>query len=146
MLKSINKQKRRASLAVHRATKKATAAALLLALTAGVSFAQSLPAAQANRTAQSESQADVATLLTLQRASRWRSTAIQTLPSQNVKLRLLKVRCFKGKRALTQSLPIYWKTSAHRPVHKACTTCTYKSGTADTPVRRAHSQGDDHEL
>ena len=68
MLKSINKQKRRASLAVHRATKKATAAALLLALTAGVSFAQSLPAAQANRTAQSESQADVATLLTLQRA------------------------------------------------------------------------------
>ena len=68
MLKSINKQKRRASLAVHKATKKATAAALLLALTAGVSFAQSLPAAQANRTAQSESQADVATLLTLQRA------------------------------------------------------------------------------
>ena len=68
MLTGIHNQKRRASLPVLRATKKAIARGLLIALTAGVAFAQSLPAAQANRTARPESQADAATLLTLQKA------------------------------------------------------------------------------
>lgn len=90
MLKSIHKQKRRASLAVHRATKKATAAGLLIALTAGVSFAQSLPAAQANRTAQSESQADVATPLTLQRAI---ALALDGNPDLTVAKREIEATC-----------------------------------------------------
>ena len=68
MLKSIHKQNRRASLTVRRATKKAAAAVLLMAVTAGVSFAQSLPTAQANRPPGAESQAEAAIPLTLQRA------------------------------------------------------------------------------
>lgn len=68
MLKSIHNQKRRASLTVHRATKKATAAGLLMALAAGTAFAQSLPAAQANRTARTEAQSETTIPLTLQKA------------------------------------------------------------------------------
>lgn len=68
MLKSIHNQKRRASLTVHRATKKATAAGLLIALAAGTAFAQSLPAAQANRTARTEAQSETTIPLTLQKA------------------------------------------------------------------------------
>lgn len=71
MLKSIHSQKRRVSLPVYKAEKKATAAGLLIVLTAGMAFAQSLPSGQANRANRAdrpESQAAEATLLTLQRA------------------------------------------------------------------------------
>jgi cobalt-zinc-cadmium efflux system outer membrane protein len=67
MLKSIQKKERRASLPVLRATKKATAVGLLIALSAAA-FAQSPPAAQANRTARPEAQPETATPLTLQKA------------------------------------------------------------------------------
>ena len=68
MLKSIHNQKRRASLTVHRATKKATAAVLLMAVTAGVALAQSLPATHANHPSRPESQSEAAIPLTLQQA------------------------------------------------------------------------------
>ncbi|MBK7000695.1 MAG: TolC family protein [Rhodoferax sp.] len=50
------------------ATKKAAIPVLLMAVTAGLAFAQSLPAVQTNRTPRSESQAEAVIALTLQRA------------------------------------------------------------------------------
>lgn len=68
MLKSIHSQKRRALLPVYKIEKKATAAGLLIVLTAGMAFAQSPPSGQANRADRPKSQTAEATLLTLQRA------------------------------------------------------------------------------
>lgn len=69
MLKSRQNQKRRKSVSVLRASKVAAATSLLVALTAGVAFAQALPAAQDNRpAAKSGLQSEAATILTLQKA------------------------------------------------------------------------------
>lgn len=67
-MNSIHNYKQRASFPVFMATKKAAIPVLLMAVTAGLTFAQSLPAAQTNRTPRPGSQAEAMVALTLQRA------------------------------------------------------------------------------